>query len=96
MPTMGARLKKYREYLKLSQDDIAKLIGSSAAYISLVENDRSKLSVENLIKLLLNYNINLNYLLAGIGIPFNAKEICGSNDEIISELEHIIIKYKKQ
>ena len=27
-------------------------------YISLVENDRSKLSVENLIKLLLKYNIN--------------------------------------
>ncbi|MBQ2612119.1 helix-turn-helix transcriptional regulator, partial [bacterium] len=57
MTTTGIRLRKCREYLKISQEDIAKLIGSTPSYISLVENDKSKLSVENLVKLLLRYNI---------------------------------------
>ena len=93
MTTTGARLKKCREYLNLSQDDIAKLIGSSSSYISLVENDKSKLSVENLIKLLLKYNINLNYLLAGIGQPFNLAEFKDIKKDIINDVEKLLVKY---
>ena len=94
MNNTGSRLKKYREYLKLSQDDVAKLLGSSSAYISLVENNRSKLSVENLVKLLLKYNINLNYLLAGIGQPFNTGEKQEIKQDFIKEIEKILMQYE--
>ena len=93
MTTTGIRLRKCREYLKISQDDIAKLFGSTASYISLVENDKSKLSVENLVKLLLRYNINLNYLLAGVGNPFNTGENEEIREKVLKEVDEILIKY---
>ena len=96
MTTTGARLKECREYLKLSQDDIAKLIGSTPSYISLVENNRSKLSTDNLIKLLLRYNINLNYLLAGIGKPFNTINCENQKDKIIKNIFRMITKYMNE
>lgn len=93
MTTTGARLKKCREYLNLSQEDIAGLIGSSAAYISLVENNKSRLSVDNLVKLLLKYNINLNYLLAGIGSPFIPSASDDIKEKVLNEVNSILVKY---
>lgn len=70
MTTMGFRVKKIRQELQLSQEKFGEIFGSTKAYISAVENDKSKLSVENLGKLLVDYNVNLNWLFAGKGDPF--------------------------
>jgi transcriptional regulator with XRE-family HTH domain len=90
MKTTGARLKAIRLSLGLSQEDIAELLETSKSYISLVETDKSKLSVENLIKLLLNYGINLNYLLAGIGQPILASQYEDVRTEILAEVERML------
>ena len=70
MQTMGQRIKNIRQELQMSQEQFGKLFDSGKAYISLVENNKSKLSVENLVKLLLNYNVNINYVLSGNGTMF--------------------------
>ena len=71
MATMGQRTKKIRQELNLSQEQLGAQVGSGRAYISLVETDRSKMSLENIVKLSLTYNINLNYWLNGVGDIFN-------------------------
>lgn len=70
MQTMGQRTKAIRQALQLSQEQLGQLCDSGRAYISLVENDKSKLSLENIVKLSLTYNINLNYWLNGFGEMF--------------------------
>ncbi len=70
MDTEGKRVKAIREKLQLSQDKFAEIFSSGKSYISAVENDKSRLSHDSLVKLLLDYQVNINYLLAGIGSPF--------------------------
>ena len=90
MKTTGTRLKAIRQSLGLSQENVAELLETSKSYISLVETDKSKLSVENLVKLLLNYGVNLNYLLAGIGQPILAPQYEDVKTEILKEVEKML------
>lgn len=83
MTTMGKRIKHLRQELQLSQEKFGEIFNSGKAYISAVENDKSKLSVENLVKLLVDYNVNINYILAGVGEMF----INSGNTELSPELE---------
>lgn len=82
MSTQGERIKKIREELRLKQEDFAAIFGFSRAFVSAIEKDKSKLSVDNLVKLLLTYNVNMNYLLGGIGEMFIQKQPAGLKDEI--------------
>ena len=70
METFGSRVKQVREKLNLKQSELGALFDCSHAFISAVENDKNKLSVDNLIKLLVTYNVNINYILGGIGEMF--------------------------
>lgn len=70
MSTQGNRIKKIREELRLTQEQFANIFGFNRAYLSAIEKDKSKLSVDNLVKLLLTYNVNMNYVLGGIGSMF--------------------------
>lgn len=85
MTTFGNRIKTIRTALGLSQEELANFLGATRSYISLIEKDKSKLSVENLVKLLLNKNVNLNFLLCGMGEPFINK----------CENTHVFIKNEK-
>ena len=92
METSGNRLKKIRQSLGLSQQDIASLIGTSKSYISQVEKDQCKFSIESLVKLLLNYGININYLLAGVGEPFLPPQYKDVKDEFEAKVIEIMKK----
>lgn len=70
MSTMGSRIKEIREALSLKQDDFANHFQVSRAFISAVEKDKSKFSVDNLVKLLVDYDVNINYVLARRGNMF--------------------------
>lgn len=90
---MGKRIKEVRSILNLSQEEFGSLLGSGKSYISAVENDKSKLSVENLVKLLVNFKVNINYILGGIGEPI----LSGGNNvslksEILSEVREMLKK----
>ena len=61
MTTQGNRLKKIRKELRLSQEEFAKQIGLSRAAIAAVEADNNNFSQDVLCKLILTFDININY-----------------------------------
>lgn len=91
MSTMGQRIKQIRQELNLSQEQFGKIFGSGKSYISAVENDKSKLSIENLVKLLVNHDVNINYILAEVGQPFNQKPF--EQDELEQKVVEVMKKY---
>lgn len=73
-PTIGERIKYIRKSLGYSsQEEFAICLGVTKQYVNLVENNKSKLSIENLTKLMVDHNVSANYILAGIGHPFLLK-----------------------
>lgn len=74
MITQGERLKQIRTELRLSQAKLGKSLGISAPSIGKAEKGINRLSNESLTKLLENYNVNINYLLAGKGEMFITKD----------------------
>ena len=93
MTTQGTRLKKIRTELKLSQEELGKQIGLTRASIAAVEADNNKFSQDVLCKLILTFDINVNYLLVGKGEMFNAPEYEDVKDEILEQVNNILIKY---
>lgn len=84
------RLQKLRKRLQLSQDEIATQIGISyRAYSSYERGDR-KPPIEFLEKLIVNYNMNLNYLIAGVGEEFNPQQFDTAKDELRLEVLQIL------
>ena len=67
---IGHRLKTIRLTLRLSQLEMGAKIGLSKQGISKVENNKSFMTFQILSRLAVDLNINLNYLIAGIGEPF--------------------------
>jgi len=60
---LGAKIKKIRESLGLSQERIAKSLGISRVAISQVENGDRKISAEEIVKLSRIFNIQSDILL---------------------------------
>lgn len=88
MTTQGSRLRNIRRELKIPQDKFGEMIGVSKQYISNIEKDRNLLNNEKLTKLLVDFNVNINYVLAGIGEPFNINK----QEEITKERVQEIVK----
>lgn len=61
------RIKLVRTALKLTQEEFSKVLGVTKQYVSLVENSKCDLSKDKLVKLFLDYKINLHWLLTGEG-----------------------------
>ena len=90
MSTQGKRTKEIRLQLNLTQEDMGRIFNTSKSYISLVERDRCNFTVSQLVKLLLDYNVDLNYLLGGIGSPFIHSESIKLRKDILSDIEKIL------
>ena len=90
MTTQGSRFKKIRQELQLSQEDFAVFFNTSIAYISQIEKDKCRLSVNNLIKLSNEYEVNLNYLLCNRGAPFLKHSFSGIKSELLCEFEKLL------
>jgi transcriptional regulator with XRE-family HTH domain len=63
--TLGARLRATREARRLSLADVADGTGISASFLSLVENDRSDITIGRLVRLIEYYGISITDLLPG-------------------------------
>ncbi len=97
MSTQGQRLKKIRLELNLSQDELGKKLGVSKQYVSNIEADRNVLNNEKLVCLLSDFNININYILAGLEEPFISAKTSITDDfrqnvKIILKEEGLIAK----
>ena len=90
METQGSRLKKIRKELKLSQEEFGKQIGLTRAAIAAVEADNNKFSNDVLCKLILTFDVNVNYLLVGKGNVFNAPEFEQVKDELAQQVRKIL------
>lgn len=90
METQGSRLKKIRKELKLSQEEFGKQIGLTRAAIAAVEADNNKFSNDVLCKLILTFDVNVNYLLVGEGNIFNAPEFEQVKDELAQQVRKIL------
>jgi quercetin dioxygenase-like cupin family protein len=65
--SVGAALRQVRTARALSLHDVAKATGVSASFLSMVEKDRSDITIGRLVKLIEFYGISLTDLL-----PFSA------------------------
>ena len=83
MSSQGKRLKRIRQEIGLSQDELGSVLGISKQFFSNIENDRTKLNNDKLVLLCENYNVNINYLLTGKGEMFigQHKETSAGIDE---------------
>lgn len=90
MSTQGERLKKIRQALNMSQQEFGDKLEVSKQYFSNLENDRNTLSNEKLVSLLLDFNVNLNYLLGEVGELFVNSTQMTLKQEILSEVETML------
>lgn len=90
METQGQRIKKIRLALNLSQEAFGKAFDITKQFVSLLENDRTQLNNDKLVKLLFDYNVNINYLLGGFGSMFNPPKFEQAQSELALEVRKIL------
>ena len=90
MKTTGERIKYVRKEFGMSQEEFGEHLGLSKAAISAVEKDRTFVSAKVLSKLFFDYNVNLNYLICGVGDVFNMPKYEDIRSEILTEVEKML------
>lgn len=95
MTTQGERLKNIRRKLGLSQAELGEKLGFSKQYLSNIEADRNLMNNDKLVKLLVDFNVNINYLLAGVGEVFNTPTSNEDfrNSEMISLIDEALKRH---
>ena len=73
--------------LKITQTDMAKILGISRQQFNNIINGRSSLTDKNILTLMTSYNVNSNYLLTGKGPMFLSSS--NQDDDVM------VIKLKK-
>jgi len=68
--SIGKRLTLLRKTLDIKQVDMAMVIGCSQGNLSQYETDRPIIPVKCIIPLRVTYNVNLDWLLLGVGEMF--------------------------
>lgn len=74
MNQIGLRLKNIRGFLKKSQEELAQELKLTKQAVSNMETGKSSPSITTLDILLKKYDINLNYLVSGVGDIMIQKE----------------------
>ena len=73
MGTTYQRLKDIREDFDKSQEEIAKIIGTSQSYYAQYENGKRAIPFDRMIILAKYYNVSLDYLAGLIDTPRKLK-----------------------
>jgi transcriptional regulator with XRE-family HTH domain len=61
--TIGERIRHYREQAGMTQDDLAEVLGITHSAISLIENDKRGVSLDNLYKIIQALDIKFTDIL---------------------------------
>ena len=84
------KIREIRKKLNITQEEISTQIGISyRAYSSYERGDRNP-SLEFLEKIVKQYNVNLNWLIADVGSMFNAPQYVDVKDEQNEQLEKLV------
>jgi len=65
MPTVGERIRDVREKRGMTQDKLAQAAGISKSFLSEVENDKSNLGAQILLRIANELGASMDYLLDG-------------------------------
>ncbi len=71
--TTYQRIKDLREDAEKSQEEIAKILGTSQSYYAQYENGKRPIPLERMIILAKYYNVSLDYLAGLIDTPKKLK-----------------------
>lgn len=85
--SLNTRVKQLRNMLDMSQSAFARRLGITAAGISKIENGNRSLTVQMLLMICKEFNINENWLRYGEGEIFKQK--LPDNLEQLSQLYHL-------
>ena len=82
---IGDKIRERRNFLKITQENLANEIDVSAAFISDIENGRRKMSLETMIKISIALKTSLDYLILD---NMNSTKI--KNETKIEELKNLL------
>jgi transcriptional regulator with XRE-family HTH domain len=63
--SLGQRIRMRREALKLTQEQLAKSLGLTSQYISIIEQDKRSPALSSLAKLADELGVTIDYLVSG-------------------------------
>ena len=81
---IGDKIRERRNFLKITQENLANEIDVSASFISDIENGRRKMSLETMIKISIALKTSLDYLILD---NMNSTKI--KNETKIEELKNL-------
>ena len=90
---VGNRIKKVRQMLNKSQQELADELGVTKQAISNIETGKSAPGLNLLNKLLFDYGVNLNYIIGGLGNILVDKDNSVGNslkESILNEVEKML------
>lgn len=92
MENIGTRIKNVRKILNLSQAELACQLGITKQAISNIENSKCAPNVALLGKLLIDYNVNLNYIIAEKGSMFVSDDnnLKSLKESLMEEVEQLL------
>ena len=82
---VGNKIRERRNFLKVTQENLANDINVSAAFISDIENGRRKMSLETMIKISIALKTSLDYFVLD-----NVKDVKLKNNIKYDELKNIL------
>lgn len=92
MEHIGIRIKNIRKLLNKSQEQLAAELNLTKQAISNIETSKSLPSMALLSKLLVDYDVNLNYVVSGMGDIFlsNEKSYKTLRSSLLKEVEQFL------
>ena len=88
----GKNLKIIRTHLKATQEKMAEMMNIPLrTYVSYERNENNP-PYSMLVTLCKNFNVNLNWFIAGIGEPFSTPKL----DTVREELRHEVLQILKE
>ena len=101
METIGTRIKEIRKGAGLTLEKFGAKIGITAASLSTIENGKSNPSVQTVLMICREYNVNEDWLRDGTGEPFMqlsreetiAEYVGRINGGNITDIEESTIKF---
>ena len=82
---VGNKIRERRNFLKVTQENLANDINVSASFISDIENGRRKMSLETMIKISIALKTSLDYFILD-----NVKDVKLKNNTKFDELKNIL------
>lgn len=93
METISERLKYIRIEKRFTQAELAELLQIKRQTIANIESGNNNPSIDFISKLIENLNVNANWLIAGVGKPFNPPKFEDVEDELTLKVESLLKKH---